>query len=148
MVGLFRMIKNMKLDPQALNEKLIHYIQSIDPSVFGLAEIATVTVTPLSKGYQNVNFLFELDERQDKRFVIRFHPDNKNGNDKTAVEAQNMMLLKGIPIPDILHVGKPNFVDSSVIILQFVEGENINFNDLSAAQIKHLAEVMAETHGI
>jgi aminoglycoside phosphotransferase (APT) family kinase protein len=141
---------SMRLDPKTINKKVTSYIKLLDPGVFNLSEIKTVRLNSLITGYQNVNFFLELNGLPDKKFVIRFHPDNKNGADKTAVEAQNMVLLRdrGIPVPRVVYVGGPTFVNSSVIIMEFIDSKNIDFKDLSPPQIKSLGETVAKMHAI
>jgi hypothetical protein len=138
----------MQLETTTLDTVLDTYMRSLDPSIFGLNAITSIKLSSFSTGYQNINFLIMLNDLPDKKYVIRFQPDNQHGNDKTADEAQNMRQLIGIPSPQLILVDKPDFVDSSVMIMEYVEGKSKDFNDLSPKQIKIPAETVANMHSL
>ncbi|HET7060063.1 MAG TPA: aminoglycoside phosphotransferase family protein [Candidatus Saccharimonadales bacterium] len=133
------------MKPQDYQAKLKSYIQTLDPKIFGLSSTDNISLKRLSVGLHNVNFLISF---KDRKFVLRFHPGNKLGQDKTADEASGMKLLKDLPVPDVLSVSKPDFLDSSVMIIEFVEGSHQDFNDLSTDKVRALARVVAKIHKI
>jgi aminoglycoside phosphotransferase (APT) family kinase protein len=138
----------MQLDSLHIQNEIRTYIQLLNPNIFGVTKITSITLSPLSNGYQNVNFMFELNEHPDKKYVIRFHPDNQQGRDKTATEAQNMQLLHEASIPKILFIDKPDFINSSIMIMEFIDGESKDFNSLTLQQMKLLAKTIARVHTI
>lgn len=126
--------------------QLKQYLQSLEPALFGVTAISTVTLERLETGLHNVNYLVTLNNSLEHRFILRFHPNNDNGKDKAAAEASNMHLLEGMPIPKLLWTDKPDFLDSTIIIIEFIPGVHKDFNTLTVSEIKALAATLAEVH--
>lgn len=137
--------KKISQEQLSFSAKFEEYLGSLDPQVLGLSKIGKVLCTPLDGGTSNITYLAHLDT---KKFVIRFHPKSDNKADHTAEEYQKLKGAKGMHAPKALYLGKPDFIDSSALIMEFVEGEHKEFNDLSSTEVKNFAHAVADIHKI
>ncbi len=133
----------------SLIRNLEQYIATLNPSLFSAdTDFREIKLTQIKAGLHNANFLLEVGEAfAIKKYFVRFHPSNKNG-DKTAIEAKNMKLLTNVPVARLIHVGKPTFLNSTVIITDFIEGVHKNLNRLAKNEMKELARIIARMHRI
>ena len=132
------------LENLSLEKKFNTYVRSLDPQVFETKRIDRVHISPLDGGHHNVTYLTKVN---DKPFVMRFHPNQDHG-DHTAEEYKKLQQAGGQHAPKALFLGKPDFIDSSVLIMEYVEGEHKDFSTLSSEEIKKLANAVADIHGI
>ncbi len=129
-------------------EQLKKYLESLDSGIFGVDRVSVISIKRLGGGLHNVNYLVELDGLPPRKLVVRFHPKNNPGEDKTAIEASNMRLLDGLRVPRIIFVGVPEFLGSTVMCMEFIEGTSADFRTLSDEKIRMLARATAEVHSI
>ena len=139
------MERRISSEQHLLGLRFQDYVKTIDPQVFGVGSIGSVSCTPLDGGNSNVTYLTRVN---DKPFVLRFYPEAKGRGDRTAEEYRKLKQANGIHAPKALYLGKPDFIDSSVLIMEFVEGEHRDFNDLSPDAIRNLAHAVADIHKI
>lgn len=138
--------KHEPLNHLTLQEKFEGYLQSIDPQVLGLSNIDSVSCTPLEGGTANVTYLAKVNDN--KKFILRFHPKSDDQTDHTAEEYKKLKEANGLHAPKALHLGKPDFINSSALIMEFEEGEHKDFNALTPVEIKNFANAVADIHSI
>lgn len=121
------------------------YVKGLDPAIFGTDHITTVELSKLPGGHSNVTYLTTIN---DESFVMRFHPREQDGTDHTAEEYKKLKRLDGHHAPRALFLGKPDFIKSSVLIMDFVPGEHKDFSTLSPDEIQNFALAVADIHSI
>ena len=130
-----------------LEEQLKQYIGSINPERLGVAEIKEVRLQRLAGGLHNVNYLVEFGAVP-KKFIARFHPGNLPGTDKTAEEVAHMQLVAQLPVPRVILADKPTFLNSTIMLQEFVAGSHKEFQSLTTKEVVALARAVARMHAI
>lgn len=126
--------------------QLVEYVTLLSPEILGRVSTDEVQLTQLAGGHHNVNFLIDIGDPSAKRYVLRFHPSDQDGNDVVAAEYAQLKKLNGLLAPKAIHLGKPDFLSSSVMIMEFVPGVHKSYSDLNPSEIRQLANGLATIH--
>lgn len=137
--------KTIVTPERALREQLTEYLQQLDPHIFAVNTLDGLTLTPFTEGLKNLNYLMTVADRR-KRFALRAHPANTHGADKVAREYELLKSLQGMVAPRPIYLGKPAFINSSIMITQFIPGTHKNLAELKPHEIRLLAETMHLIH--
>ena len=131
-----------------LQVELADYLKTVDPALIGTTKILSVSSLPLEGGQHNVTYLVRINGKQ--RFVARFHPKTvrADGNDPTADEFHKLAQTRGLHAPKAIALLKPDFLSSSLLLMEFIEGTHKDFSVLSDSEISNFARAVADIHTI
>src|SRR5579883_1252350 len=132
----------------SLETNLRQYIKGLDPKLFELQAIKDVVLSSLTDGHHNINYLIVLNNQADKKFVLRFNLHPFDPNEGTDAEYRHLQEINGLHAPKVIYYGKPDFLNASVIIMEFIAGEHKEFSGLNKEEIELLAHATSELHMI
>ncbi len=127
--------------------QLSDHLSGLHPSVFGRDTHAPFQLNRLSGGHHNVNYSvhFKGDERPSH--VLRFYPTpQEDGVDVIVHEHTRLKVLDGVLAPRVYHLGNPDFLPGSFLLMEFIPGEHRSYDAMPKEHVQALAGVLADIH--